>query len=801
MSVVRHSLRSLLRAPVYTLSAVLTLALGLGANAVVAAIAGAVFVRPLPFARERELVAVQMTYPDPHGTVTGGSAGELDYVHLGARTRTLRGLGAMLATTYAVVRDGEAVTVDGAGVSATMWEVLGARPVAGRTWDRAEDRRLSDLAVIGEALQRRWFPGPPASALGRTLVVDGRTRTIVGVMPAGFAPYLRPGDLWVPLGLHPATVAVRTGTRFHLLAGRLRPGVTVAQAGDDLARIARQLERELPTSHHGWGTRAVPLRQAIGGDTRATTVMLVACVALLLVLAGTNVAHLSLARLLQRRAELSSRLALGAPPASLVWRQVVEGALLGAAGGAVGAALCAVALGPLLALVPDAPPLLARARLDGRVALVVALLSLATGVAAALGPALVGVRRAERGALAGGGRLRHGGARDRRLRAWLAAAQLAAAALLLVTSLAIAGAMWRLGRVDTGLDARGVVVGRLTLPARYDGLRTRNQLVAAVLDRLTAEPGVRGAGMTQNRFVAGQSVGTVLTFEGRPASDTGGLSVELRRVTPGYFAAVGIRPLRGRLLDASDRDGTLPVVVVSRALARRYFGTDDAVGRRIRRTGGPHPWLTIVGVAPDVRDAGVAEALGPTIYMPYAQSATPSVTLVVRSALPPERVDRAIRAAVRAADPLLAVDDVAPLTRLLEDSLGEQRLRTAVLGALAALALALASAGIYGVTAFLMAERTREIALRMALGAAPGTVLARVVADGGRWIAGGVGAGLAAAWGVGAAWRATFPELGGAGVTAYLGAAALLVAVSLLATWLPARRASRLAPALVLRGD
>jgi putative ABC transport system permease protein len=360
----RHSLRSLARSPIYTLSAIATLGLGIGANAIVYAFASAVFVRPLPFARERELVAVVMTHRTPNGALADNGSGEYDYLRFTARNRTLERLGTMLPNAYAVIHGDEPETVSGAGVSATMWDVLGTRPVAGRTYTIAEDQPGATSVVIAETLQRRWFPGPASGALGKTLVVDGVARIIIGVMPLGFSPLMSPGELWVPLGLSDATQTDSTGTRIHLMAGRMRASVTVQQVSDDLARIAKDLEVELPRTHRGWGARALPLRHNIGGSTRTLTALLFAFVTVLFVLACTNVTNLSLARMAQRRTEISTRLALGAAPRSLVARQLAEGALLGLGGGLVGVALTTGAMRPLLALVADVPPLLASVRVD-----------------------------------------------------------------------------------------------------------------------------------------------------------------------------------------------------------------------------------------------------------------------------------------------------------------------------------------------------------------------------------------------------------------------------------------------------
>ena len=798
----RQAVRSLLRSPIYTLSAVATLGLGIGANAIVYAFASAVFVRPLPFARERELVAIVMTHRTPNGALADNGSGEFDYLHFAARNRTLQHIATMLPNVYAVVRGDDPETVLGAGVSATMWDVLGTRPVAGRTYTATEDQPGATSVVIAESLQQRWFPGPASAALGRTLVVDGVARTVIGVMPLGFSPLMSPGEVWTPLGLSAATQTDSTGTRIHLMAGRMRGGVTVQQVSDDVARIARDMEVELPKTSRGWGARALPLRENIGGSTRTLTALLFAFVVVLFALACTNVANLSLARMAQRRTEISTRLALGAAPTSLVARQLAEGALLGLGGGAVGVALTAGALRPLIAVVPDLPPLLSSVQLDWRVSVFVAVLSIVTGAVIALAPGYFGVRSASAAALAGGGRRQQAGVGERRARRWLMSAQVTAASVLLVTSVGIVGTLYQLGRVNTGLVARGVAVGRVTLSEqRYPELTGRNRLLNAVLDQLRSTPGITSAGVTHNPFVLNQNFQTILRVEGQVSPDGTDPAVDFRRVTPGYFETVGVRPLRGRLFTAADRDSTLPVVIVSQSFVRRYFPSGDPLGHRVRRTGGPHPWATIVGIVPDVMDAGVGVDVGPAIYLPFAQNSSWWVIFVVKSSLSLAEVDRAIRRAVKSADASQPVDNVTPLDRLLSNSLGEQRLKALILAALASLALVLACTGIYGVTAFLMTERTKEIAIRMALGAEPRSMLTRLVLENERWVASGALVGLGAAWGAGIVWKTRVPDLSAAGAPAYVATAVVLLGVSVLAMWAPAYRASRTAPALALRSD
>ena len=418
-----------------------------------------------------------------------------------------------------------------------------------------------------------------------------------------------------------------------------------------------------------------------------------------------------------------------------------------------------------------------------------------------IGPAVVGLRVAAESAF-GGGRREPFGIRERRMHQGMMLAQVVAAAVLLLVSGGIVTALRRLNHSSTGIDSRGVVIARLMLPEdAYPNLAVRNMFVGRVLDQLRALPGVSDVGVTHNRFLPGQNLQTIIAIEGAATNAAGNLALDFRRVTPGFFHAVGIRATRGRLFEATDRDSTPPVAIVSQSFVRRYFGATDPLGHRIQRQGGTLPWMTIVGVVPDVMDAGVGVDLGPMVYIPYGQSSSPRVTVVVRSALPVAQVDRAIRAAVHDADASLAIQGIDPLDDLLAESLGQQRLKSVVLASLACLAVLLACTGIYGVTAFLMVDRTHEIAIRMALGADPTAMLGRLIRETSIWTGSGVLVGLVSGWGAGMFWAASLPELREAGATMYVAVAVALVSVSIAAAWGPAYRASRRSPASVLRAQ
>ncbi len=798
---VRYSLRIFGRHPVYAAATILTLALGIGANALVYALASAVFIHPLPFARGDELVKVTGKRRLANGEMADFAVTAMDFIVFSERNRTLSGVGAILAQSFSVSIGDEPRMVRGGSVSASMWPVLGVPPVAGRAFTASEDTPNAAVAMISETLQQRLFPGPPARAVGQHLSVDGIPRVIVGVMRAGVTPAMIPSDVWVPLGVTRATVTP-AANRIIQLVGRLKPGVSIAQARADIERVARDLEAEFPDTHRGDGGNVVSLRTKIADGAESLALTLLASVLFLLVLACANVANLTLARVARRRAEISTRLALGGPRAAIVRQQLCESILIGVAGGLIGALLATVVLPVLMRMTAGGSFILALVTIDWRVMLMVVGASIAAGAGCAIVPVLYGIRMSASGPLAGGGRRNQSGVGDARVRRLLMSGQVAVAAVLLVGAFGMVATLRRLAKADVGFRPEQVIVANLTLPqARYGKLHERVALVDRVLEQLSATPGIRGVGVSSNPFVRGQVMQTTVSIEGQPATTDAQLSADLRRTAGSYFSVLSIPISRGRDFTTADRDSTLPVAVVNRAFVKQYFGGGDALGKRIKRGAPTNPWLTIVGIVPDIMDRGVGVVVGPTVYVPFRQSAAPEFSFVLSTTMGTAAAERALRAAIASVDADRAIESVKSLPQLLDESVGEDRFKTVIIAALAALALVLASTGIYGVTSFLVAERTREIAIRMALGARAATVLRQLVVDGGRWIVSAAAVGLVAARLLGGAVARYVPQLTEAAVGTYATTAVLLTAVGIAATAIPTWRASRVSPAQVLRGE
>jgi putative ABC transport system permease protein len=793
----RQATRALRRAPVYTLTAVGTLGLGIAAVTTAYAFTNAFFFRPMPFRADHELVGISMTRRASTGEVLDFAVSSAEYLAFAGRNRTLAASAAISSQSFALETDGVPESIEGATVSATMWSLLGTTPLAGRTYTDAEDRKDAGLVVISERLRRRLFRGAPSNALGQVIRLNGQPTTVIGVMPLGFRPRMNPGDVWIPLGATPATPTA-VPTRQMQMVARLRPGATVAQASEDIRRIARELAVEDPAGHRDWGASVKGLRAKIGDSTRGITVTLLAAVCFLLLLTCANIANLAVARVARRRVEISTRFALGAPAATIVRHQLLESMLIAIAGAVVGIAIARLVLPTALSLLTSDNPLLPLVAVDWRVMVVVLAVALVSGFASSLLPSLYGLSLVGGGRLAGGGRRVLAGVADRRLRRALMAVQVTAASLLLVGSLGAVLSLRDLGVIDLGFDPTSIVVGRMTLPAsRYPGLKERTHFTAAVLDGLRSTPGISSASLTSGRFLRDANIQGVFAIEGDTRADRGEMAAEVRRISADYFATMKIPLVAGRAFASTDRDSAPPVAIVNRAFVRQYLDGRSPVGIRIKR--GTNPWATIVGVVPDVRDGGQSENIGAEVYLPFEQTASAFATFVVETALTPAEAARVLRATVASVDPGQPFDQIAPLPRMLVESMGEERFKTMLLGVLAALATLVACIGIYGVTSYLIQERARELAIRMALGARRQTIVTQFLSETTRLVAASAAMGMALAWSLGATIGARVPEITRSGPVTYLAVTTVLIVVGVVAAAAPTIRASRTSPADVLR--
>ena len=793
----RYALRLLVRAPGFACVAVLTLALGIGANAAIFSVVRSVLLAPLPFTDPDRLVSVWHAYPP---TLPRAAVSVPGYDDLLAATDLFAGATAFVTASQNLTGRGEPERLIVVRATSSFQPVLGIRIARGRWFTDGEDAPGdSSVVVLSDGLWRRRFGGDPA-IVGQTIYLNDRPHQVIGVAAAS-ATFPRVAEAWVPVAF---TAAQRgadgRGSEFLDVIARLRPGLTIAQARGGLASLARTLKSAYYADSPRWTLDMRPLPEDLVRETRPVVVTVFAAVGLVLLVACANVANLLLARASHRRRELAVRAALGAAPGRLRVQLLVETATLGAIGGAAGILVAAVAV-PLLARATAAgftqvdPP-----RLDPVVLAFAAAAALASSVIFGGVPAWQLSRTDLRTALNAETR----GGSGRRTGHAIVVAEIALAFAVLVGAGLLMRSFARVTSVDPGFDVDRRVTIRVSLPAaRYRDLPQRAAFYTQLFERLSALPGVRAAGAVSELPLGGANNMGTFEIESRPTPRGGDLPhADWRSASPQYFTAMNIRLVAGRLFD--DRDGiTSPrVAIVDEAAAAKYWPDRSPIGDRLTTDDGPAKnWRAIVGVVRTVHHDALDAAPRGTTYLPLAQRPTASAFAVVHAdgdalgLLPP------IRAAVAAIDPALPIYDVRPLDARIAASLGRRRAATWLVAVFAALALALVVVGVYGVVSYDVSQRSREIGIRIALGADRGAVMRMVVGGGARMAAGGLAVGAALAF---AAARASAGLLFGVSAEdpstyAILGAALLMMAIA--AAYLPARRAAGINPQTLMNAE
>jgi predicted permease len=810
------ALRQCLRTPGFWLAAVLSLALGIGANSAIFTVLSGSVLRPLPFADPARLVMVWETAPGEDTRFVAPA----NFVDWRRETRSFAGLAALDIFSTTLTGRGEPERLRAMSASGNIFELLGVQAALGRVLASIDDTPgAPQVAVLTDRLWRRLFAASP-SALGQSLTLGGVPHTIVGVLPPGFSLPIAasPEDLWVsgdrgvprsfPFGGD--LTSVRDSHIIWVL-GRLGPGATREAAQADVSSVMTQLASRHPSTNTGLGANVVFLHDQIVGGVKPALTLLQLAVAVLLLIACANVAHLLLARAAGREAEMATRLALGAARSRLVRQLLIETLVIAVPGGLLGLALAAWGVGALVALAPAALPRLDEVRIDPAVLLFTVLVTLATAVAFGIGPALQGART--RASLAAGGGERVAGGRG--VRRWqqaivvgelaLAQALLAGAALLMVSFV-------QAQRVELGYEIGGRVAAEINLSAdRY--LRPVNpasedrridpapkiQFIARVLERLAASPQVRSAAAAFTAPLEGapnRGFRVAGDPEPRPGEEA---NADFQVVTADYFRTLGIPLRRGRMLSDDDRAETSPVVVINQALADRYFRGRDPIGRSIRF--GFDKQHDIVGVVADARYRSVEQAADPTFYIPLPQNDErwPFLSIAVHAQGDAAGVAPLLRAAVLDADPSQPVSRIRTYEDILSASMASRRFNTLLIAVFAGTAVLLAAIGVYSVMAFAVASRTREMALRAAVGARPPDLMGLVLRQG-LWLSAAATAiGLAAAALGSRLIASLLYQVAPRDPWTFAAVAALLTAVSLLAALIPARRATRVDPSAVLR--
>lgn len=796
MNDLRYAFRQLFKTPGFTCIAILTLALGIGANTAIFTIVNAVFLEKLPFRAADRIAVIWETNKDRPGR--SNVVGPANFLRWQERASSFEKLAGYAETRANLTGSGNPEEVIAQNVTAGFFDVLGVTPFLGRAFTPEEvaDPQSSAVILSQELWQRRF--GADSAIIGQSIQLNGKPQTVVGVMPAGARLFLksgslvdRPAEIWSPFALGPEAREPRG--RYLSVIGRLKSGVSFANAKAEMKTIAASLTSEFPDFNTGWSTQVKPLRDELTGELRPALFVLSGAVAFVLLIACANVANLLLARGATRRHEIAIRTALGATRGQIVRQLLVETLLLGLLGGALSLLVAEWSLSFLRALSPIDLTNAAELSLNLPVLAFTTGASILTTLACGLAAAWTGSREDVREALIEGGRQIGGGLRHRKLRHAFVIAEIALAVVLLVGAGLMLRSFSSMRKSDPGFDPGHVLTMRMQLPrAEYKEEATRVRFFNELAARVTTLPGVQAAGAVNFLPLAGLGAATDFTIEGQPPSLPGqekGTAVTV--CDNGFFQALKVPLLRGRFFTAQEMQEKRDVVIINEALARQYFPGLDPIGKRITiDMTVPAVPTEIIGVVGDIKAADLVTPARTASYWPHPQLVYNAITLTVRTAGDPLASAKAIEAEVHALDKNLPVADVQPMEQWVAKSLAQTRFSSLLLLAFAGLALLLASVGIYGVMSYTVSQRTSEIGVRLAVGAEGKDILKLIVRDGMRLAAIGLAIGLVLAVALSRTLNSLLFETVAADPLIYASAAVILGAVALLASYLPARRAA-----------
>jgi putative ABC transport system permease protein len=801
----RFAARSLRKSPGFTAITIATLALGIGANTAIFTLVHAVMIEPLPFRVPDRIVVVWEENRDRPGRPNVISPS--NFIRWQERSTAFESMSAFVDFRAALTGQSAPEELVAMGVMSNFFSTLGAAPLLGRTFAPEEGPEGHDsVTVLSHGLWQRRFGGDPA-IVGRTIQLNGRPFTVIGVMPPRFGLFLkngslvgRPAELWEPFAFTARHREPRG--RYMSAVARLAPGKTLEEARAQMKTIAAGLVKEFPDHDTGWTVSLVPVHREMSGAMRPVLVVLFGAVAFVLLIACANVASLLLARGTSRVRELAIRTALGASRARVLWQLMAENLLLALLGGAFGLLFARWGVQLLLALSPADLTTLGRIHLSAPVLGFTALVSVLTAAICGLAPALAGSRADVQDSLKEGARQGGAGARTRRLRKVFVVSEIALAVVLLVGAGLMLRSLRTLGRVDPGFAREGILTARVNLPtSRYKEDPEVMRFFAQALERIRAIPGVRAAGAVSFLPFAGLAAATDLVIIGDPAPPKGQEpGTEVRVCDNGYFGVMGIRLLRGRLFTDLEQRQNGKVVVVSESFARDYFPGREALGRQIKvDMSDENVPMEIVGIVSDIRHADLVTPPRPVTYYPIPQLVYNGMTLTIRTDGDPLAAAPAVERTIHSIDKDQPVSDVRSMDQWIATSLARERFGSTLLVIFATLALLLAAIGIYGVMSYAVGQRTAEFGIRAALGADARDIRSMILRDGGRLVLAGLAIGTPLALLLGRAVTRLLYETRWADPVTFAAVLGLLAAVALLASYLPARRAARVAPVEALR--
>jgi len=799
----RYGVRMLLKKPGFTLVAVATLALGIGANSAIFSVVNGVLLKPLPYRAPDQLIRLfESSQSQPKFPMAQGN-----FQDYRAQNSTLSGLALYTRRDQELSQDDKPEQLAALGITAGYFELLGVQPLLGREFRREDELPESSPSVIlSHALWQRRF-NSDSGIIGKAVTLSGRPHTIIGVMPPGVQhvggdyrsmPHGETVDVWGPLQM---PVQAGRGGHFCNAIGRLKPGVSVAQASADLNVIAARLAQQFPNTNEGFRIAVKPLHEEIVGRSQTMLLVLLGAVFFVLLIACVNVANLLLARATAREREIAVRSAVGAGRWRIVRQLLTESLLLALISSAVGMLLAQWAIDALSTLGPEQLPRLQAVSIDGRILLFTLGLTLLTGLLFGLAPALQAGQVNLNELLKEGGRSGVG-QRQRRLRDALVVVEVALALVLLVGAGLLIRSFWKLQQADPGFNPERVLTASLSLPnARYGDAPKVTAFQQQLLERVAALPGVQSAGLTSDLPWTGYDENAGFTIEGKTFPPNDGAGGRYHFVSDNYFNTIGVPLVAGRFFNANDQLKSPNVVLINRAMAELYWPGESAVSKRFTFHSQPKEkdWYTIVGVVGDVKDFPNSPAAVPAFYWPTAQQAPRQVILAVRGSANPLSLVEAVRNEVRALDKDLPLAEIKPLETVAATALASQRFTLWLVGFFAGTALLLAAMGIYSVLSYLVAQRTHEIGVRMALGAQFGDVLKLVVRQGMTLVLVGVTLGVIAAFGLTRLMKGLLYQISATDPLTFGAIALLLGGVALLACYLPARKAAKVDPLVALR--
>jgi len=792
--------RLLLKSPGYAVVVAFTLALAIGANTIIFSFADLFLLRPLPIGDTARTVTLYSV--DTQRGLMRGRTSLPDFMDWRAQTTVFEDMAASYQTGYTLTGTGDPIRVTALRATANLPSMWQLKTVVGRVFLPSEGVPGNDrVAVLSHRFWKEHFASDP-NVIGRSFALNGESYTVVGVLTDAIEiGNMIAIDLWMPMS---ESAAARRDVRNLSVSARLKPGATVEQASMEVHAVAARLEKAYPTTNAGWSARALSLRESIAGaDAWIILAMLGIVVAFVLVIACANVANMMLARATVRAKEMAVRLALGASRSRLIAQLMRESLLLGIAGGALG---LGVAHGGIKAIQASSnEPFFRLLFINAHVLEFAVVLSIAAPLVFSILPALHASGADLNEALKEGGRRSSGGAKGRRSRAVLVVFQLSLALMLLVVAGLVTRTMAAIEHVPTGIEPAHVLTAQVQLdPPKYVDAARASAFADRLVERLASLPGVRAAAITSRVPLVDPEPAIRFQIQGKPvpqdkdrpwAHDVG--------VGGDYLAAFNIGLAAGRALSPRDQITSSKVAMISREAARRYWGGASPIGAQIEIAGenNEHATVEIVGVVDDVKPADLTDPMPPRIYRPLAQRPERALAFVLRTEGEPAAIASSMREAIRAADPDLAVSRISPLADLLFDTFRENRVLVGMFVGFALVALVLSAAGLYGVTAYAVSQRTQEIGIRMALGATAADVLRMIVGQNARLVGAGAVVGVLGGVSLGVAMRSVLYRVGATDPATFASVLALLTAVTLVATYLPARRATRVDPLECLRND